>query len=348
MTTLTDINIDCLENCMYLGLKDPLNVADANKYIKKAACESVFAQKYRVKPFIIRAQQETPRDVFEITDDYISTDDLKTSLQLFRCFGHLITKMQLKYRNRILHRFFGARLTNSKLHREVIGYVTEYARESLKELIIENFQTDSFVVLVKPFSKVECLRILNSYLDKNWTEFKILFPNLRDLVFDGDNRLADKSCIENNFPHLKKLVVSQYKQQHRGDAGCTKSPQYFDDNKIAAAIRLNPKLEFVMLKNEYLTKSIVSAIRVLSDLKHFGIKWQLDIDGRPIFQDVTKPIYFKHLKTLYLHDIRWDSFPAIPLEIDSIEDFHIITGSKRPENLVAFTLNMHQSSSGYS
>lgn len=91
-----------------------------------------------------------------------------------------------------------------------------------------------------------------------------------------------------------------------------------------------------MLKNEYLTKSIGSAIRVLSDLKHFGIKWQLDIDGRPIFQDVTKPIYFKHLKTLYLYDIRWDSFPAIPLEIDSIEDFRIITGSKRPENLVAF------------
>lgn len=42
------------------------------------------------------------------------------------------------------------------------------------------------------------------------------------------------------------------------------------------------------------------------------------------------------MKTLYLYDIRWDPFPAIPLEIDSVEDFHIITRSKRPENFVAF------------
>lgn len=142
---LTDINIDCLEKIFSnLNLRDLLNVADSNKSLKQAV-DLVYSRRFGPKTIFFRVIFKLSRDSIEMSHQKIEFNDLRTALQLIRCFGHLISK--LEYDHSID--------TYPKHRNEVDRYINEYCANSLSELQFFTTSKDVFERLEKPFLNVK-------------------------------------------------------------------------------------------------------------------------------------------------------------------------------------------------
>ena len=87
---VTGLNIDCIEsNFEYLGLGDLLNAADSNVRLRMAA-NFIFVRRYQNKKIWFREMCISPNRLITIEEEHIKISDLKTSLQLLRCFGRFI------------------------------------------------------------------------------------------------------------------------------------------------------------------------------------------------------------------------------------------------------------------
>lgn len=87
---LTDINIDCLEKILeYLEFGDLLSAASSNKRLNKAAHYILIRKKWHKSVLLISIRISRKR-LIKFKYHWIEINDLKTSLQYIRCFGHLI------------------------------------------------------------------------------------------------------------------------------------------------------------------------------------------------------------------------------------------------------------------
>lgn len=164
---------------MNLDLEDLLNVADANKYLKFATYMP-FARKYAGKLVKIVFHCWNPLanvKPLRVLDEEITINGLKTIYQIKRCFGEMITDLELRFD------YFPEfnRFTN---YLRILSYIHEFGALSLRKLSLE--RAVGFENFKKPFVNVEDLEIRTCFLRKNC--LSRVFPKLRRLKLPHYNR----------------------------------------------------------------------------------------------------------------------------------------------------------------
>lgn len=170
-TKLTDVNIDCLQHIFnYLNLRDLLTIADANKSLRLAADE-IFSRNYRKKTIFLRIMFARSIDLLEISDQKIEINDLKRSLQLIRCFGHLISKLEYDY----------SIDTFPKRRSEVDAYINEYCAQSLIQIEFFTITEQVFEHLKTSFENVKSVGFNYCTLGKY---FSITYDSSSNRIFN--------------------------------------------------------------------------------------------------------------------------------------------------------------------
>lgn len=182
--TLTDINVDCLECLfMHMTIVDFVNIAHTNKQLKLAA-DLAFARKFGKKKFRFCVDSVYPNNLPEVGDEWVIVHDLQTSLRLLRCYGHLISKLELNYRKVL-------RPAPSKVFR----YVNEFSCDSLTEITLHGIFKFAFEVAMKrPFPNVQQASFTGCHLGPRMTHFNYWYPALRRL-----------HLIHNSFDDAKSI-----------------------------------------------------------------------------------------------------------------------------------------------
>lgn len=196
---IIDLNQLCLEHIfMHLNLEDLLNISDANKYLKSATMV-VFRRKSAG-----RAVKLTPGNFDSIPNgiiirphaDVICISKLKIFFQILRCYGAMITKLELFYSEH----FYQEQFKNYYHH--IMDYVNEFCAESL--VSVSCSRAFGFENCKKPFTSLEELDIHNSILNGQcWSS---IFPKLRYLNFSG--RIENlRLFLSDHFPNLHWLGI---------------------------------------------------------------------------------------------------------------------------------------------
>lgn len=85
---------------------------------------------------------------------FIEIQDLKLNLQLFRCFGWLITIIHLEF----------DRDSTIKLEKRVLSYLQEYCTKSLTTITFMGCESGSLNNLTKPFPRMENVLVSDSMM----------------------------------------------------------------------------------------------------------------------------------------------------------------------------------------
>lgn len=171
----TDLNFDCLEIVLeYLNLIDLLNVADTSKRLNKAA-ELVFARENGNKNVTFGNTRILRHRSFKITHEEIYIDDLKTSLQLLRCVGRVVSKIKFNKLTSMVE-------NQAKLDDQLVTYTNRYCAEYLNQvecsyvccsrnsiLYFFDFNFPKFTRLLDEYNKSEEINI----------PYKVLFVELK-------------------------------------------------------------------------------------------------------------------------------------------------------------------------
>lgn len=96
-TSLMDINFDCLVHIFEkLSLTNLLNHVDFNKLQDQAAALA-FSSRHKKKLVTLQGIGLNRIERICESEDEIVMKDLRVCLQFLRCFGHLITKLNVSY-----------------------------------------------------------------------------------------------------------------------------------------------------------------------------------------------------------------------------------------------------------
>lgn len=236
----TDLNLDCLENVLgYLDLINLLNVADSTKRLRKAAV-LVFARRNGSKIMVFgwlrmsreRLVNESSKN--EYADATILIIDLKTALQLLRCFGCVISKIQsISHKNTIG--------VQPEIFRELFIYINKYCTEHLNQLELES-QGGLLEYFDKPFANLKKF----ATTDGEYTEkccLNTIFPNMEQLSCVHNNDGSLYSIYTKHFPHLKELKIKEY-----GDGEY--DPEEME-KMMTNFLRLNPQLKSLSIEQYY-------------------------------------------------------------------------------------------------
>lgn len=179
-----DLDFDCLEYVLeYLDLHDLLNVADSNKRLRKAA-ELVYTGKYGDRRVVFGIIKLLSDQTFVFKNSTYSREieskGFKTSMQLLRCFGPLISTIRLvKIRS--------SETNQPLMDKWVFTYINDYCADYLKKLYVANqchklfYQRLVLHYFNRPFKNL----VLLSQCDYTFSEnisLNTLFPNLQDLA----------------------------------------------------------------------------------------------------------------------------------------------------------------------
>lgn len=292
MTELTDLHTDCIENILkFLPKKDLFNFADTSKQFGLAV-NTVYRQKYAKQPtnIVLKIQQNIQSNDTEI-------NDLKTSLQQFRMFGHLIKNLSVICDKSIKN--------IDKLYHYIDKNCSEHLRTAcFREYIPKN-------CFSKPFLNLTSLYLCDTTLDGDNIQFGKLFPNLKELKLLV--KFTDSKCIETHFKSLKQLVLA---------SSITKE-------SFETVIRLNPQLECLYFHCDYSGKLLEIANEHLVNVETLGICWQNvnSTEKIEILSDLNaEKIYFKNLKRLLIRFEGFDNvtFPQLPINFGSIESLNVL------------------------
>lgn len=293
-TKLTDINDDCLEKVfLHLSFDDLLNVAHINKKLKTAA-DMVFAQKFGKKRFYFNINTSHRNEILGIQYDDIWINDLKTSLQLLRCYGHLISDLSISYDEK----FRTAPI-------KVLHYTNFYCSETLKSIGFFNLFNYVFETsMKKPFLKIKKVFFSWCVLGKKISNLNKWFPAMQCLsLYYG--RLTDPSSIEILFPQLEELYIpNEFNGKH------------FSPENVMAAFRSNPQLRKTSLNGLHFLKHLQGVSQFLPALEH------LTIDNYS--KNSFSPANFKSVKSLNICFIYNPNdqvlLPRINLSFDQLEE----------------------------
>lgn len=244
--SLTHLNIDCLEKIFsYLNGRDLANVADSNKSLKKDA-ELVFSNLQKKKKIMLNPVKVYPENTT------VCINDLKTCFRMLRCFGHLISKLNISYKNIANH-----------IHIHLDRYVIDYCGATLNELTILYGNENTFKGLSKSFENVEHVVITHGTMFSQALHFKEWFPNMKALSFIAKmNKESDSKNIDDAIqmnPQLRHLRI--------GDCW---------NSKILNSISNMPELELLLLLVDSKTAKIFDAEDAniyINNVKRFEIRF---------------------------------------------------------------------------
>lgn len=220
---ITDVNTDCLENIFErLNIKDLLNVADANKWLRVAAV-SAYRHKFGQKAVNLSGLNSSVTGI-NCTSNEVITYGLKKILQFVRCFGPVIQKLCINYS-------WSSRKNYTRLDR----YVNEFCAETLNELEYREKRTILMEMPVKLFTNVDYLDIFESNLGNQFGEIMKSFPNVRHMKLYPVRIIGNS--IEINIPHLVKLSI---------DLNFAKTNRINHKN-VVEMVHMNPQLRSLCL-----------------------------------------------------------------------------------------------------
>ncbi|XP_031632435.1 uncharacterized protein LOC116346493 [Contarinia nasturtii] len=255
-TQLTDVVDDCLERIfMHLSLEDFLNIAHTNKELKPAA-DMAFQRKFGKTEFYL-----CDEIYFGSDDDIVEISDKKSQLRLLRCFGHLITKLEIE----------------GEFAKKLIGYANEYCFNSLTAINIAGFDYIRNNLLPKPFANVEVVKLFNCKFCAD-TNFKKWFPAIRRLELDWCSTFTKGMFIVKNIPQLEHLKIC-YDSDIRPKNICT-------------SLRNNPQLRSLWLGGIVPPKGFWQTCQTLSQLE------SIQIESAANFKNVDTAVNFPALKKL--------------------------------------------------
>lgn len=355
-TKITNVNTDCLEIVFkHLGLSDLLNVADSCKHFKEAA-DIVFTAKYGKKAVVISEIHASRIRLLDVKDSYLKIDDLKTILQLLRCFGHLISKLKINLE------FASDSERITKFGAESIGllvvYIGLFCLNSLTNLKIKKGPVQVLNLLKRPFLRMERveLQTRNSKFRLNKSWFSKLFPNVRHLKYESIfGRITDFECIDGRFPSLERLDIS-YPFIHCKNifnlCSITDEECIAQNPNLNGTLHLNPQLRSLSLP-------FVSDFRILRKISEHQQQLEcLSFQYAP--KDLLKndeiPVHFRSLRKLKIcfcsPNRRQDSeligigtqgneMQKIPLSFNQLEELTIQTCYQYSDEFFNF-ISKHQ------
>ncbi|XP_055326238.1 uncharacterized protein LOC129580071 [Sitodiplosis mosellana] len=261
-TKLTDVNVDCLEHIFKnLRLIDLLNVADSNKQLKPAA-DLVFASRYGKQWIFIHSRYKSiliERNMCPTTVQIPRSFRLK----LLRCFGHLITKLDITH------------------DKHMDAYVNEYCADSLVEIKFQRCKASTLDDLRKPFTQVRTLCFDSCKLGSKLSELDKWFPEVRRLEFNHQN---ESDCNETavHLPKLRhlSLFLPADEKNHL-------NKKYFEE-----LLRLNPNIRTLDIGGHFDAKylqNVSKYLQRLESLKFSSIQHLSDIgNGTVRFPNVKR------------------------------------------------------------
>lgn len=320
---ITDVNNDCLEKVFrYLSLGDLLNVADSSKHLR-AAAELTYSYKYGKKQlYIFELAIEWDQDI-EIGDE-INIKDWKRSYQILRCFGHLISKLDIwMLLSFVVFKKWPGKEKCRTLFEHFISYVNEYCANSLTEIKILGNMDGTWDHLKKPFRLVDKLHMGGGF-EKDL--LPKLFPNVRSLVFDCTWCTGFVSIDSFNFPCLENMDLI-YPSHHHGVDIVSKHC-----GRLYSFLRSNPQLQSLTLPtiaNENFLQTINECVPNLQKLS-------LDDQFGYILTYNRAAVHFKHVKYFEFEVFNSKPFPNIPLTFDQLEEFSLKMCTEYNEEFYTF------------
>lgn len=232
---LTDLNDDCLESIfLYLSLADLVTIVDTNKHLRTAA-ELAFVRNFG-RVIFVKWTYYYRRLQIMINDTEIVIP-LPKPYRLLRCFGHLISKLEIAVQYK---------LQAYKL----LKYVNKYCGESTTELV---FELKSISYMNKPHA-AETVSLQHCYLDKNHTRFRRavrlneLFPNVRNLSICVSR--LNRKRVAVHFPQLNQL---KYDPDYR-----TADSADYHIAICVEMLHLNPQLRSLTLERPHIKTLLAS------------------------------------------------------------------------------------------
>lgn len=296
---LTDVGIDCLERILrYLPLNDLMNVADTNKQLKEVA-ELVFLLKHGNTILRILGFDFPINKFFENRVEICSVD-LKIILQLLRCFGYLLHRLEIDIdiRKRLVA-IDNVELVNVYID-HLIVYIKQYCVETLTELNISNSPNGLLNRFEGPFPNVHTAFVRSSDLPNvSLNEF---FPKLKRLTYRC-HQISDLANIESNIQTLDHLEIINWCREN---------------NELFRTIQLNPRLQSLGVPFFVIYQGINEKIPHLTDLRVDATGWS-EID----------PIEF-HFKTVKRLEIQYDVFRQRLFSSENLDELVLKFSASQP------------------
>lgn len=215
---LTDLPVECHETIFkYLPTNDLFNIADSSKQLQSAV-KNVYHQRYPMQSAKItlnichdihhsnhtsysifkkifspkRKRSIAFRKYYQVNRYGIEIEDMKTSLQHLRHFGHLIRKLLIYCQKDV------------KNCDKLYEYINQYCSQHLHTAhIFFNIPENG---LSTPFLKLRRLYFHQGIFDNDISQHGKFFPNLK-LLHLGELKLTNPKCIATHFESIKILSL---------------------------------------------------------------------------------------------------------------------------------------------
>lgn len=194
-TTFIDLNLDCqLLILEQLNFKTLINMAEVNEPFAILAA-GVFKRKFTDKTIEMQSLSLNDGGIgINENKNYIYIGNLNKAQQVFKYFGHYISKLTIAY---------GKNQENSlrKLFPLVLRYsdaLTEFTINTRDETILDG--------ITRPFHNVENLSISGNYkkLGSNTLNLKEMFPKMHRLRIEYIE-VDDQTFLDLEYPNLEHL-----------------------------------------------------------------------------------------------------------------------------------------------
>lgn len=328
---ITDINIDCLEFIfMQLNIEDLLNFADSSSQFIDTAV-FVYYVKHRKKFIAIKDLHKAEVQTIKVDEHCIKIDDMKSALQLLRCFGHLISEMKIEVM--FPESDLESEIFDVKSYEIFLTYVEKYCSASLQSLSINQVPVDILKLIRTPFLKMTNITISNcnsqKRLNGNWIHR--VFPNIKSLKYtNGFDRTTDftKSC----FTNLEFMDISydSFCCKRFFESKPTYNKQHIEQIKhILKILQSNPRLIDISLPYIFDYNVLRKISECQPELQSIQFQYERDDDldhrvSRVCFKNVKqvrmsicKPIDRSHSE---MNDpIVASDMPEIPLLFEKLE-----------------------------
>lgn len=314
-----DLAFDSLEIVLnYLGLIDLLNVADSTRRLRKAA-ELTFARKYGEKFIRFHKMEISPNESFEVTRNEIEINSLKIGLQLLRCIGPSVFKIEIT--SSMWYSGANEKLDNTQyqIDRKLCAYINNYCAKYLKELSIDSmsqYDSEYRQNLLGHFHKRFEKLVRFRFDDYNFTEnicLKTLFPYIVNLESVHHDDVSFFATNTKYFARLKKLRI--------WGGNCVKNKMVHD------FLKLNPQLKDFWLGSDVTENSSLSMDLIRVAVDSLQNVETLTLNIKPITFIKNRDCLI-HMKSVKVFKIRLDQFKKstihfLPFSFKQLEKLHI-------------------------
>lgn len=312
---ITDLKIGCLLKIFkHVGLRDLLSLADSNEYLKRAA-ECAFVQRYgRKKLWLYKVRAYEFRHYSTYTN--ILVEDFKTSLQLLRCFGHLISHLEINEDEDSDEMCPMLRT----MYKYLFSYINEYCSKYLMDITFVMIPKGSLELLKNPFYRAKTVNLFGCHFGRKMTSLETLFPNLLCLKLDFNDTVEPK-IIEEHWHRMKHLEINIDKKN-------------FTRENIEEVLCLNPQLRRLKIGAGWSADFLedISIFLQFIEVLEFGRLFEGFSDY------IGKPIHFDSVKKLKLafDTTKSNEFPNIPLSFVQLEELTLDTNHELNEEFYKF------------